>query len=121
MARRKSDMPEQETPAANGQEAERPPDPTTDKPRPTFRVGPIATDRNNAVGCAVWANEITANGETFTVFNVTIEARYRDPTTGEWKSAKQFRSSQLPTLIYCLQRAFEFGCSQRDSANQCPF
>lgn len=107
--------------ASGGDAVPPPPEMPSDKPRPTFRVGPIATDRNNAVAAALWANEIVANGETFTVYNVTIEARYRDSATGEWKSGKQFRSSQLPTLIYCLQRAFEFGCSQRDPANQCPF
>lgn len=40
--------------------------------------------------------------------------------TGEWKSSKQFRSSQLPTLIYYLQRVFKFGCAQRDPMNKCP-
>ena len=36
--------------------------------------------------------------------NVTVEARYRDKS-GEWKSAKGFRGSQLYAVIYCLERA----------------
>lgn len=86
---------------------------------PAFKVGPIPTDRNNAVAAAVWANEVTVEGRTFTVYNVTVESRWRD-VSGEWKSGKQFRSSQLPTLIYCLQRAFEWACAQRDP-NGSPF
>ena len=89
------------------------------KKQPVFKVGPIATDRTNAVSVAVWANEIEADGRTFTVYNLTVEARWRD-AAGEWKSGKQYRGSQVYALIYCLQRASDWICSQRDP-QQTPF
>src|SRR5687768_1646970 len=86
-----------------------------DKRQPVFKVGPIPTDRNNAVCAAVWANEYTdrREGRTFTVYNVTVEARFRD-ADGAWKSGKSFRGSQIYALVYCLQRASDWICAQRD-------
>lgn len=93
-----------------------------DKRQPVFKVGPIPTDKNNAVSAAVWANEYTdpKDGRTFTVYNVTVEARWRD-ALGEWKSGKSFRGSQLYALLYCLQRASDWICEQRDPASTVPF
>ncbi len=85
----------------------------SEKRLPVFKVGPIPTDKNNAVSAAVWANEVTSDGRTFTVYNVTCESRWRD-ASGEWKSGKQFRGSQLYALIYCLQRCSDWVCAQRD-------
>ena len=87
-----------------------------DKRGPVFRVGPIPTDRNNAVSAAVWANEIESDNRTFTVYNVTVEARWRD-ASGEWKSGKSFRGSQIYALLYCLQRCSDWICTQRDPHN----
>lgn len=89
--------------------------------QPVYRVGPIPTDKDNAVTVAVWANEVqTRDGRTFTVHNVTVEARWRD-AAGEWKSGKTFRGSQCYALIYCLQRASDWILAQRDPSNRCPF
>jgi hypothetical protein len=93
----------------------------SEKKRPTYKVGPILTDKSNSVECAVWANEFTTSeGRTFTVHNVTVQATYRD-AEGNWKPAKSFRGGQLYALLYCLQRASDFILSQRDPANDCPF
>ncbi len=92
---------------------------TTEKRHLVFKVGPIPTDRTNAVSVAVWANEVEADGRTFTVYNLTVEARWRD-ASGEWKSGKQFRGSQVYALVYCLQRASDWICAQRDP-QQAPF
>ncbi len=90
-----------------------------EKHHPVFKVGPIPTDKNNAVSVAVWANEFETDGRTFTVYNLTVEARWRD-ASGEWKSGKQFRGSQIYALVYCLQRASDWICAQRDP-QQAPF
>jgi len=88
---------------------------------PVFKAGPILTDRNNSVECAVWANEVTlGDGSTFTVHSVTVQASYRD-AEGNWKPAKSYRGSHLYALMYCLQRARVFILSQRDPANDCSF
>src|SRR5438874_2326581 len=48
------------------------PPPNGHKHLPVFKVGPIASDRNNSVSAAVWANQIDAkDGRSFTVYNVT--------------------------------------------------
>lgn len=92
-----------------------------DKRLPVFRIGPIATDRNGSVSAAVWENEVNLpDGRTFKVHNVSVEARYREES-GEWKSCKSFRGSQLYAVIYCLQRASDFILASRDPRNDCPF
>lgn len=104
--------PAEEVPSGNGEAEPR---------RPAFKVGPIATEKNNAVCVAVWENEVaTQDGRTFKVHNVTVEARWRDQS-GNWQSGKGFRGSQLYALIYCLQRASDFILSQRNPQNDCPF
>ncbi len=111
-----ADLPVSDT---NGTHTEAPPGNGGGK-RPVFKVGPITTSKDNAVAAYVWANEATANGQTFTVYNVTVDSRYRD-ATGEWKSGKNYRGSQLHVLVYCLQRCSDWILAQRDPAQDCPF
>jgi len=69
------------------------------KPTKKFETG--------GVSVAIWANEIeTANGPK-TVDRVTVERRYKDQATGEWKNASGFQSNEIPRLILCLQKAYE--------------
>src|SRR5207244_7504868 len=85
-----------------------------EKKGPAFRCGPIPTDANNSVEACVWSNQVTTRDQrTFTVYNVSAHASYRD-ADGQWKPAKGFRSSQIPTVIYCLQTCFNWVCYQRD-------
>lgn len=95
---------------------------------PAFAVGPIASDRDHAVACAVWANEVhLQDGRSFTVYNVTVDSRWFDPkavgedgTRGQWKSVKGFRGSQLPILLWCLRKCEDFILAARDP-HSCPF
>src|SRR5437588_1450199 len=71
------------------------PPPNGHKHLPVFKVGPIASDRNNSVSAAVWANEVSVkDGRSFTVYNVTFEATWRD-ADGSWKSTRSYRGSML--------------------------
>ncbi len=91
------------------------------KPRPVFKVGPLACDKNTSVECAVWANEVTLSDQrTFTVHNVTLHGSWRD-ADGTWKPLKSFRGSHLHVLVYCLQRASDWILAQRDPHQNCPF
>jgi hypothetical protein len=100
-----------------------------EKKLPAFKVGPIATDRTNAVVATVWEHEVQAgDGRTFKVHNVMVESRYfdanhenADGSKGLWKTGKSFRGSQLYALLYCVQRASDFILAQRDASNDCPF
>ena len=61
-----------------------------------------------AISVAVWENDIeTANGRR-TVLRTTVERRYKDKATGEWKSTGSFAESDLPRVILALQKAYEF-------------
>jgi hypothetical protein len=92
-----------------------------EKRHPVFKVGPIATDRDNSVEAAVWDRVIqTRDGREFTVYSVTVQASWRD-SDGSWKKSQSFRGSQLYALVYCLQRCSDWILSQRDPANNCPF
>lgn len=91
------------------------------KKLPAFRVGPLMTSKNESVRATVWENQAGSGENTYTVFNVVLEASFKDQQTGEWRQSRGLRSSQVPIAIYCLQKAFEFACSQRDPANQIPF
>ncbi len=98
--------------AGTGHEA--PPQPNGEKRAPVFKCGPIPTDQNNSVEACVWANEITTrDSRTFTVYNVTCQANWRD-SDGTWKSTKGFRSSMVPALVYCLNQCYNWVCSMRD-------
>lgn len=82
--------------------------------RPIFSVGPIMTDPNNSVSAAVWEREVKLeDGREFTTHSVSCEATYRDKE-GNWQKSGNYRSNQIPTLIYCLQRCFEWVQGQRD-------
>lgn len=86
-----------------------------------YKVGPIATDRDNSVEAAVWDRVIqTRDGREFTVHSVTVQASWRD-SDGAWKKSNNFRGSQISALVYWLQRCSDWILDQRDPANTCPF
>ena len=73
--------------------------------RPEKKIGPFP----GGIGVAIWVNTIeTQNGPT-QIRSVTINPRrYRDPDSGEWRDAPSFRPSDLPALIFGLEKALEF-------------
>jgi hypothetical protein len=93
----------------------------SEKRHPAYKVGPLATDKDNSVEAAVWDRVIqTRDGREFTVYNVTVQANWRD-SDGAWKKSSNFRGSQIYALVYCLQRCSDWILAQRDPANTCPF
>ena len=92
-----------------------------EKRHPVYKVGPIATDKDNSVEAAVWDRVIqTRDGREFTVYNVTVQANWRD-SDGSWKKTGNFRGSQIYALVYCLQRCSDWILAQRDPSANCPF
>jgi hypothetical protein len=82
--------------------------------RPVFKVGPIPTDKDNSVEAAVWDRVVhTQDGREFTVYNVTVQANWRD-SDGSWKKTSNFRGSQIYALTYCLNRCSDWILAQRD-------
>ena len=118
------EQPPEARPSTNGvahSAAEHPPGANGDKRHPVYKVGPIATDRDNSVEAAVWDRVIqTRDGREFTVYSVTVQANWRD-SDGSWKKTNNFRGSHLYALVYCLQRCSDWILAQRDPSANCPF
>jgi hypothetical protein len=87
---------------------------------PVFKVGPLATDKDNTVEAAVWAKELRSkDGRDFTAYSVSVQASWRD-SDGSWKRGSNFRGGQIYALLYCLQRCSDWILAQRDPSAQ-PF
>lgn len=59
---------------------------------PTFEA------RSGSVQIAVWTESREINGDTREVHSIRIQRRYRDDTTGEWRSTNYFRPAELLQL-----------------------
>lgn len=68
---------------------------------------PIAKFRAGQVSSALWENDIQVRGQTIKILKATVQRRYKDKDSGEWKSSTSFSRNEIPLAIYCLQKAFE--------------
>ena len=68
---------------------------------------PVAKFRAGQVSAALWQNDIQIRGQTVKVLKATVQRRYKDKDSGEWKSSMSFSRNEIPLAIYCLQKAFE--------------
>lgn len=73
--------------------------PSTNRPVKEFCV------RN--LSLAIWQNEGTRDGRPVTLHSVTVNKRYRDPDTNEWKDSNSFFPDDLPRLRLLLDKAYE--------------
>ena len=60
------------------------------------------------------------DGRSFTVYNVTFEATWRD-ADGTWKTTRSYRGSMLYVLMHCIARCNDWILSQRDPQAEIPF
>ncbi len=75
-------------------------------------VGPLAKFRAGAISCAIWENEAVVNGNKVSLLKATVERRYKD-ASGEWKSSGSFGRNEIPLVMYCLRKAFEYMVEER--------
>ena len=68
---------------------------------------PVAKFRAGQVASALWENDIQVRGGTVKILKATVQRRYKDKDSGEWKSSTSFSRNEIPLAIYCLQKAFE--------------
>ena len=68
---------------------------------------PVAKFKAGTVAAAVWENQMNVNGKSITVLKATVQRRYKDKSSGEWKSSGSFGRNEIPLAIYCLQKALE--------------
>ena len=75
------------------------------RPQPEHKVGPLA----NGIGAAIWINLVdTDNGPKHFRSISIAPRRYFDEESKEWKTASSFNTSDLPALIYALQKVQEY-------------
>ncbi len=68
---------------------------------------PVAKFRAGQVSAALWRNDIQVRGQTIQVLKASVQRRYKDKDSGEWKSSMSFSRNEIPLAIYCLGKAFE--------------
>ena len=68
---------------------------------------PVAKFSAGQISAALWQNDIQVRGQTVRVLKATVQRRYKDKDSGEWKSSNSFGRNEIPLAIYCLQKAFE--------------
>lgn len=68
---------------------------------------PVAKFRAGQVSAALWQNDIQVRGQTVKVLKATVQRRYKDKDSGEWRSSTSFSRNEIPLAIFCLQKAFE--------------
>ena len=70
------------------------------QPEKRFRCG----------GCeaAIFENEIARNGSKVKIKKVAFQKRYKDSSSGEWKTTYSLDVNDLPKAILALKSAYEF-------------
>ena len=79
---------------------------------------PVAKFKAGQVSSAVWENQMNINGKTVTVLKATIQRRYKDKNSGEWKSSGSFSRNEIAMAIFCLQKALEEIVDKQNNASE---
>ena len=75
---------------------------TAQKPVAKFSAG-------RTISAAVWANEFTTTaGQKVRTLRASVERRFKDSKTGEWRSSSSFNRSEIPAAVHALQLAWEY-------------
>ena len=79
---------------------------------------PVAKFKAGQVSSAVWENQMNINGKAVTVLKATVQRRYKDKNSGEWKSSGSFGRNEIAMAIFCLQRSLEEIVKKQNNASQ---
>ena len=60
------------------------------------------------IEAAIWENQVERDGRTITRQSVTINKRFYDRTTAQYRESSTFFPEDLPRLTLALQQAYEF-------------
>lgn len=75
------------------------------KNRPEMKISPV----NSGLSVAIWLNTVETDEGPRQFRSITIAPRrYRDRETGEWKDSASYQPSDLPALMFALQKAIDF-------------
>ena len=82
---------------------------------------PIEVIRVGAVNVSIFENTILKDGVTMTIPKAVFQVRYKDKTTGEWKSTSSLSVNDIPKAINALEQAYKFltekGSQKADAQN----
>jgi hypothetical protein len=84
-----------------------PPMKTETKPKqpPEKKIGPFA----GGIGVCIWLNRIETDQGPRYVRSITVNPRrYYDRETDQWKNAAGYNQSDLPALLFALNKAQEY-------------
>ncbi|REJ72333.1 MAG: hypothetical protein DWQ45_22210 [Planctomycetota bacterium] len=90
--------------------------------RPEVKFGPFP----GGISVAVWQNEVNTEGGSRTMRSITVSPRrYRDSQSGEWRDSASYRPSDIPAILFGLNKAQEYifsnplaGQEERDFGSQ---
>lgn len=69
---------------------------------------PVQEFRVRNLSLAIWQNEADRDGRKVVVHSITINKRYRDPSSGGWRDSSSFFADDLPRLRLLLDKAYEY-------------
>ncbi len=74
------------------------------KSPPEMKIGPFP----GGIGVAIWLNTAETDDGPKQFRSITIAPRRYQDREGKWQDAKSFNPSDLPALIFALQKAQEY-------------
>lgn len=76
---------------------------TTTETKPQNGNRPVRKVRAGLIEASIWLNE----GKNGAYYTVSFERRFQDGASGEWRSLKSFRSSDLFSLLGAGFQAYQ--------------
>jgi hypothetical protein len=74
--------------------------------RRPLRVLSYQVNHDVYVQASIWDRQAQRrDGASFTAYDVSVRKRWKDPVTGEWRSAYSFSASELYAVVHALQAA----------------
>lgn len=69
---------------------------------------PFRTFRAGKMSVGLWRNEVREEDRIYIQYGLQIQKRYFDKQKNDWQTTKKLFLQDLPNLILCCQKAFEF-------------
>ena len=69
---------------------------------------PFKTFRAGKMSVGLWRNEVREEDRIYIQYGLQIQKRYFDKQKNDWQTTKKLFLQDLPNLILCCQKAFEF-------------
>ena len=79
------------------------------------KMEPVHKERAGAIEVSVWENEKEGKNGKFKTHNVTFSRGYKDKA-GEWQNTQSLNVGDVPKLMVCLQKSYEWIISQKAEA-----